>query len=38
MEMSCGRVFKIEGEHHLLYINGTGLNDSERGDDLGYLV
>lgn len=34
MEMSCGRVAKIEGEHHLLYITGTGLNDSDRGDDL----
>jgi hypothetical protein len=35
MEMSCGRVAKIEGEYHLLYIIGTGLNDSDRGDDLG---
>jgi hypothetical protein len=35
MEMSCGRVAKIEGEHHLLYIMGTGLNDYARRDDLG---
>jgi hypothetical protein len=27
MEMSCGRVAKIEGEFHLLYTMGTGLND-----------
>jgi hypothetical protein len=27
IEMSCGRVAKIEGEHHLLYNAGTGLND-----------
>jgi|688.fasta_scaffold609705_1 hypothetical protein len=27
MELSCGRVFKIEGEYHYLYNTGTGLND-----------
>jgi len=27
MELSCGRVFKIEDEYHYLYNTGTGLND-----------
>lgn len=35
MEMSCGRVAKIKGEYHLLYMTNTGLNDWVRGDDLG---
>jgi hypothetical protein len=30
MELSCGRVNKIEGEYQYLYNVGTGLND-ERG-------
>lgn len=29
MELSCGRVFKIEGEINYLYNEGTGLNDYE---------
>jgi hypothetical protein len=32
MELSCGRVNKIEGEFHYLYNVGTGLNDyQDRG-------
>jgi hypothetical protein len=32
MEMSCGRVWKINGEFHYLYNTGTGLNDyNDRG-------
>ena len=32
MELSCGRVNKIEGEYHYLYNTGTGLNDyTQRG-------
>ena len=27
MELSCGRVNKIEGEYHYLYNRGTGIND-----------
>lgn len=30
MEMSCGRVHKIEGEIHYLYNLNTGLNDNYR--------
>jgi len=28
MELSCGRVYRIDGEYHYLYNTGTGLNDS----------
>lgn len=34
MELSCGRVDKIDDEFHYLYNMGTGLNDYDRGDDL----
>ena len=30
MEMSCGRVHKIEGEIHYLYNTDTGLNDNDK--------
>jgi hypothetical protein len=32
MEMSCGRVAKIEGEVHLLYNIATGFNDILKGE------
>jgi hypothetical protein len=32
MELSCGRVNKVDGEFHYLYNTGTGLNDyNDRG-------
>lgn len=32
MELSCGRVSKIDGEFHYLYNIGTGINDyQDRG-------
>lgn len=35
MEMSCGRVWKINGEFHYLYNTGTGLNDyNDRGKQI----
>jgi hypothetical protein len=34
MELSCGRVHKIEGEYSLLYNFATGLNDVNKGGAL----